>query len=114
MFSEKATKIDEIFTVDLTLCSKCQIDGEDFVDFCGLLRKQELYLFKTGRNLHCTHIVLPTSLCTQTKGTNISIGKTRKVTPFFAENKIKINMGPVGLNVLSIFLLWNSLPLDFV
>ena len=42
MFSKKATKIDEIFTVDLTLCSKCQIDGEDFVIFCGLLRKQEL------------------------------------------------------------------------
>ena len=30
-FSKKATKIDKIFTVDLTLCSKCQIDGEDFV-----------------------------------------------------------------------------------
>ena len=43
MFSKKATKIDEIFTVDLTLCSsKCQIDGEDFVDFCGPLRKHEL------------------------------------------------------------------------
>ena len=27
MFSKKATKTDEIFTVDLTLCSKCQIDG---------------------------------------------------------------------------------------
>ena len=37
-----ATKIDEIFTVDLTLCSKCQIDGEDFVNFRGLLRKYEL------------------------------------------------------------------------
>ena len=37
MFSKKATKIDEIFTVDLTLCSKCQIDGEDFVNFCDLL-----------------------------------------------------------------------------
>ena len=36
MFSKKATKIDEIFTVDLTLCSKCQINGEDFVIFCGL------------------------------------------------------------------------------
>ena len=33
MFSRKATKIDKIFTVDLTLCSKCQIDGEDFVNF---------------------------------------------------------------------------------
>ena len=43
MLSKKATKIDEIFTVDLTLCSKCQIDGEDFVNFCGLLRKHELY-----------------------------------------------------------------------
>ena len=43
MFSKKATKIDEIFTVDLTLCSKRQIDGEDFVNFHGLLRKYELY-----------------------------------------------------------------------
>ena len=34
-----ATKIDKIFTVYLTLCSKCQIDGEEFVDFCGLLGK---------------------------------------------------------------------------
>ena len=43
MFSKKATKIDEIFTVDLTLFSKRQIDGEDFVNFRGLLRKCELY-----------------------------------------------------------------------
>ena len=43
MFSKKATKIDKIFTVNLTLCSKCQIDGEDFVKFCGLLRKHKLY-----------------------------------------------------------------------
>ena len=43
VFSKKATKIDEIFTVDLTLCIKCQIDGEDFFNFCGLLRKLELY-----------------------------------------------------------------------
>ena len=42
MFSQKATKIDNIFTVDLTLCSKCQIDGEDFVKFCGLLKIYEL------------------------------------------------------------------------
>ena len=86
----KATKIDEIFTVDLTLCktvtpkneerrpsemlsfyskktafhsgvslhfratikrygfSKCQIDSEDFVNFCDLLRKYELYLVKNS------------------------------------------------------------------
>ena len=43
MFSKQATKIDEIFPVDLTLCSKCQTVGEDFVNFCGLLRKHELY-----------------------------------------------------------------------
>ena len=33
MFSKKAAKIDEIFTVNLTLCSKCQIDSEDFINF---------------------------------------------------------------------------------
>ena len=31
MFSKKATKIDEIFTVYLTVTTYCQIDGEDFV-----------------------------------------------------------------------------------
>ena len=43
MFSKKATKIDKTFTVDLTLCIKCQIDSEDLINFCGLLRKHELY-----------------------------------------------------------------------
>ena len=42
MFSKKATKLEKIFTVDLTLCSKFRIDGEDFVNFCSLLRKNEL------------------------------------------------------------------------
>ena len=42
MFSKKTSKIDEIFTVDLTLTTECQIDGEEFVNFCGLLRKHEL------------------------------------------------------------------------
>ena len=41
MFSKKAKKIDEIFIVDLTVYSKCQIDGEDFFVFCGLFRKHE-------------------------------------------------------------------------
>ena len=45
MFSKKATKINEIFTVNLKLCSKCQIYGEDLVIFCGLLRKHKLYSF---------------------------------------------------------------------
>ena len=44
IFSKKAKKNDEIFTVDLTLCSKRQIDSEDFVNFHGLFRKYELYL----------------------------------------------------------------------
>ena len=37
MFSKKAKKIDEIFTVDLTICSNCQIDGEDFIIFVAFL-----------------------------------------------------------------------------
>ena len=43
VFCKKATKSDKIFIVDLPLSSKCQIEGEDFVNFCGLLRKPELY-----------------------------------------------------------------------
>ena len=44
MFSKKATKINEIFTVNMTVTTYCQIGSEDFVNFCGLLRKCELYL----------------------------------------------------------------------
>ena len=43
MFFKKVAKFDKIFTVDLTLTTYSQIDGEDFVNFCGLLRKHELY-----------------------------------------------------------------------
>ena len=39
MFSKKATKIDQIFTVNLTLCSKHQIGSEDFVNSNGLLKR---------------------------------------------------------------------------
>ena len=42
MFSKKATKIDEIFTVDLTFTTYRQIDGEDFIFFRGLLKKHKL------------------------------------------------------------------------
>ena len=41
-FSEKATKIEKIFTVNLTVFSNLQIDDEDFVNFCGLFRKHEV------------------------------------------------------------------------
>ena len=43
MFSKKATKIDKIFNVDLKVTTYCQIDVKDFVNFCGLLRKHEIY-----------------------------------------------------------------------
>ena len=42
IFSKKATKIDEIFNVDLTHTTERQITGEDFFKFCGLLRKYKL------------------------------------------------------------------------
>ena len=32
-----------VYLVNLMLCSKCQIDGEDFFNFCSLLRKRRLY-----------------------------------------------------------------------
>ena len=41
VFSKKATKFEKIFTVDLTLTTYCQINGEDFINFCGLLGKHE-------------------------------------------------------------------------
>ena len=59
MFSKKATKFNKIFTVDLTVCSKkCQMDGEDFVNFCGLLGKYELY----NKSLRELSTVLPYSI----------------------------------------------------
>ena len=44
MFSKKTTKIDEIFTLNLTFTTYCQIVAEDFVNFCGFLKKRELYV----------------------------------------------------------------------
>ena len=72
MSSKKAKKIDELFTVNLTLCSKCQIDGEDFFNFCGLLRKHELY-----KNLlnSTTHVTLYKVLA-QRKVTTDAIGSS--------------------------------------
>ena len=62
MFSKKATKINEIFAVNLRLCSKRQIDGEDFVIFRGLLRKYELYKSK------CDFKWCHNSLCMDSSG----------------------------------------------
>ena len=50
MFSEKATKINEVFTVDLTLCSKCQIFCEDlsiFVAFLENMNFTKSHILKT-------------------------------------------------------------------
>ena len=62
MFSKKAKKIDKIFTVDLTLCIKCQIVGENFVKFC-LLRKHELYLSKREPNRQALAGVIKKGVC---------------------------------------------------
>ena len=51
MLSKEAVKIDEIFTVDLTLTAGCRIEGEDFVNFCCLLREHELYQENIGNVL---------------------------------------------------------------
>ena len=65
-FSEKATKIDKIFTINLTVCSNRQIDGKDFVNFCGLLRKRELYdhyfLTRYFQKIFSKNILVP-SVC---------------------------------------------------
>ena len=49
---KKVTKNDEIFTVYLTLCSKCQIDGEDLSIFLAFLEDVNfiaVYVLKTLR-----------------------------------------------------------------
>ena len=56
MFSKKTTKNDEIFTVGLTLYSNCQIDGEDFVIFCGFLRKHEVYLLNAMHEICIAYV----------------------------------------------------------
>ena len=47
MFSKKTTKMDEIFTINLTLCSKCQIGIEDLLIFVAFLENTN---FIVGRN----------------------------------------------------------------
>ena len=42
VFSKKAMKIDIIFSIDLMLTTKRQIDGEDFINFCDLPGKHEV------------------------------------------------------------------------
>ena len=42
MFSKKATKMDEIFTVDLTVITYFQIVGEDLVNFVAFSKNVNL------------------------------------------------------------------------
>ena len=70
VFSKKATKFDKIFTVDLTLTTYCQIDGEDFVNLCGLLRKHKLY------QPHTSQIKRSPSNCYYQKKTNRWLQRT--------------------------------------
>ena len=42
----------------MTLCSKCQIDGEDFINFFGVLRKHELYPMTTKLKIIMTKICI--------------------------------------------------------
>ena len=74
MFSKKTTKIDKIFTIYLTLKSKREINGEDFINFCGLLRKHELYLIKSKvllmlcNSLGCYSLSVSNTYCIALKG----------------------------------------------
>ena len=43
MFSKKATKVDKISTIDLTFTKYILKRQSNFVNFYGLLRKDELY-----------------------------------------------------------------------
>ena len=45
VFTKNATKIDDIFTADLTLCCRCQIDREDFVNFVAFLENMNFTRF---------------------------------------------------------------------
>ena len=47
VFSKKGTKFD----VGLTLCNKCQMNGEDSVNFWGLLRRHELFSIQLSYKL---------------------------------------------------------------
>ena len=58
MFSKQATKIEKIFTVDLTL-GKRQIDGEDFVAFLENMNfKQTICSSAFGSSFMTLYVIL--------------------------------------------------------
>ena len=52
IFSKKATKIEEIFTVDLTVTTYCQIDGED--TYCQIDGKDFVNFVAFSENVNFT------------------------------------------------------------
>ena len=73
MFSKKATKITKSsLSIWHLLCTKRQIAGEDFVIFCGLLRKHELYW---PWKFACVKKVLHNTVFTTTKNAPIIVEK---------------------------------------
>ena len=66
MFSKDATTFDKILNVNWILTTYCQIDDEDFVNFCGLVRKHklsELTMLSTIIQLLDPFLLLPLQLC---------------------------------------------------
>ena len=47
MFSKKATKIDKVFTVDLTLTTFCQIDGKILSIFVAFIENMNIKRVET-------------------------------------------------------------------
>ena len=80
MFTKKATKIEENFTLDLTLCSKGQIDAEDFINFCDLLRKHALKLTAWLRYNDC---IRPTSVQSIAHFLRCSVTFDKRTTRFY-------------------------------
>ena len=52
MFSKKGTKIDKIFTDNLTLTTWCQIGGEDFVNFVAFLENMNFMKLANSDLMH--------------------------------------------------------------
>ena len=81
-FKVHDTENDVIFTVTTTLC---QINGEDCVNFCGLLRKHELYCMDNPMTFGSF-----TQLCTFSSCIKIRINKFELLIFMITINKAKI------------------------
>ena len=75
MFFKQPTKIEEIFTVHLTLTTLCQINSEDFVKFCGLLRKHKVYQLSVSIEFQKVFSITRTFFLTQMVRTKYQLNK---------------------------------------